>query len=49
MMPGLDEFELTRQLREAHFNLPVLIVTVLESTSYKRQGFAAGTDDYMVK
>ena len=49
MMPGLDGFELTRQLREAQYNLPVLIVTALESIDDKRQGFAAGTDDYMVK
>lgn len=49
MMPGLDGFELTRQLRDAHYNLPVLIVTALESIDDKRQGFSAGTDDYMVK
>lgn len=49
MMPGMDGFELTRQLREAHYNLPVLIVSALESIDDKRQGFSAGTDDYMVK
>lgn len=49
MMPGLDGFELTRQLRGAHYNLPVLIITALESIADKRLGFAAGTDDYMVK
>jgi two-component system, OmpR family, response regulator len=49
MMPGLDGFDLTRQLREAGYNLPVLMVTALESIGDKRQGFSAGTDDYMVK
>jgi two-component system, OmpR family, response regulator len=49
MMPRLDGFELTRQLRDAHYHLPVLIVTALENIDDKRQGFAAGTDDYMVK
>lgn len=49
MMPGLDGFDLTQQLRDAGYSLPVLIVTALESIGDKRQGFAAGTDDYMVK
>lgn len=49
MMPGLDGFGLTRQLRDAGYHLPVLMVTALDGIGDKRLGFAAGTDDYMVK
>ena len=49
MMPKLDGYGLTRALREAGFHLPVLMITAKESLSDKRQGFQAGTDDYMVK
>lgn len=49
MMPGMDGFELTRTLREAEYNLPILMITAKDSFYDKKQGFAAGTDDYMVK
>ena len=29
MLPGLDGYELTRQLRETHFSLPILISKML--------------------
>ena len=41
--------ELTRQLRKADFNLPILMVTAKETFEDKQEGFSAGTDDYMVK
>lgn len=49
MMPNMDGYELTRQLRKANFNLPILMVTAKESFEDKQMGFMAGTDDYMVK
>lgn len=49
MMPGMDGVELTRTLREAKYNLPVLMITAKDSFYDKKRGFAAGTDDYMVK
>lgn len=49
MMPGLDGFELTRELREARFNLPILMVTAKHLPKDRRQGFIVGTDDYLVK
>ena len=49
MMPGLDGFELTRTLRESGYTLPILMVTAKETQADKKQGFLAGTDDYMVK
>lgn len=48
-MPHMDGYELTRSLREANFNIPILMVTAKESFQDKEKGFLAGTDDYMVK
>jgi len=49
MMPAMDGYELTKTLREADFNLPILMVTAKESFEDKKKGFSVGTDDYMVK
>lgn len=49
MMPNLDGYQLTEQLRAAGSTLPILMVTARQSTPDKRQGFLVGTDDYMVK
>ncbi|MEY8358036.1 response regulator transcription factor [Anaerotruncus colihominis] len=49
MMPELDGYGLTRELREAGYDLPVIMVTARETLEDKHMGFLAGTDDYMVK
>ena len=49
MMPGMDGFQLTRLLREGDCYIPILMVTARETPADKREGFLAGTDDYMVK
>lgn len=49
MMPRMDGYELTRQLRMAGDNTPILMVTAKETPSDKKKGFITGTDDYMVK
>ncbi len=49
MMPHMDGLELTRYLRESGYTIPVLMITAKESAADKREGFRAGTDDYMVK
>lgn len=49
MMPNMDGFELTEALRDAGYDLPILMVTAKEHIDDKREGFRAGTDDYMVK
>jgi len=36
-------------LREAKSSIPILMVTAKELPADKKQGFLAGTDDYMVK
>lgn len=49
MMPGMDGFELIKEVRRNGFKLPVLILTAKQSFSDKRTGFSIGTDDYMTK
>jgi len=49
MMPGMDGYALTEQLREAKYDLPILMVTARETIKDKRRGFIVGTDDYMTK
>jgi len=49
MMPGMDGYTLTEQLRDAGYDFPILMVTAKETIKDKRKGFIVGTDDYMVK
>ncbi len=49
MMPRMDGYELTGELRGANITIPVLMVTAKETLEDKRRGFKAGADDYMVK
>ncbi|MGG2113429.1 response regulator transcription factor [Bacillus subtilis] len=49
MMPNMDGYELTRQIRFSWKNLPILMVTAKQEQKDKRQGFLVGTDDYMTK
>jgi len=49
MMPEMNGYELTESLRQADYQLPILMVTARDSLADKKQGFLAGTDDYMVK
>ena len=49
MMPNTDGYTLTRELREADYNQPILLVTAKGSFEDKRIGFNCGADDYMVK
>ncbi|MGL5514194.1 MAG: response regulator transcription factor [Sporomusa sp.] len=49
MMPNMDGYELTEDLRGANYNIPTLMITAKERIEDKKKGFAVGTDDYMVK
>ena len=49
MMPKMDGYELTGELRNAQITIPVLMVTAKETLEDKRKGFKTGADDYMVK
>ena len=49
MMPKLDGYELTAELRSAKITIPILMVTAKGTLEDKRKGFKTGADDYMVK
>ena len=48
-MPQMDGMTFTRTVREGGSSLPILMVTARVAQADKREGFRAGTDDYMVK
>ena len=48
MMPGMDGFEVLRQLRR-HSSVPVLMLTARGEAEDKFTGFACGADDYLAK
>ena len=49
MMPKMDGYEFTKTLREANSSLPILMVSAKQLPADRKQGFLAGTDDYMTK
>ncbi len=49
MMPNMDGYELTKVLRDAGTNIPILMITAKEQYEDKQLMFQAGIDDYMVK
>lgn len=49
MMPNMDGYELTEELRNAGYELPILMVTAKHMPEDKKKGFIVGTDDYMIK
>ena len=49
MMPELDGLELTHLIRDSGNTMPILMVTAKQLPIDKREGFLAGTDDYLVK
>ena len=49
MMPQMDGYEFTRQIRSANSNLPILMVSAMQEPMDKKKGFLVGTDDYMTK
>lgn len=49
MMPQMDGYEFTKQLRSCRNYTPILMVTAKQLPEDKCKGFISGTDDYMVK
>lgn len=49
MMPEMDGYELTEQLRKTQNDMPILMVSAKQLPEDKRKGFLSGTDDYMTK
>lgn len=49
MLPKMDGFEITRELRRAGINTPILLLTARDATNDKICGYDSGADDYMTK
>lgn len=49
MMPRIDGLQLTRQLREAGWDAPLLILTARDDAKTLHAGFLQGADDYLTK
>lgn len=49
MMPNMDGYELTKTLRDAKYDLPILIVTAKDQFADMQKAFRSGIDDYMIK
>ncbi|MGN0484970.1 MAG: response regulator transcription factor [Lachnospiraceae bacterium] len=49
MMPNMDGYELTKSLRDANYEMPILMVTAKDQFDDMQKGFCVGTDDYMIK
>lgn len=49
MMPQMNGYEFTEQLRAANNELPILMLSARQMPEDRKQGFIVGTDDYMTK
>ena len=49
MLPEMDGFETCRRLRESRRDLPIVMITALDSEDCRRRGFDAGVDAYFAK
>jgi two-component system response regulator MprA len=49
MLPGIDGLEVTRRLRSASEDVPVLMLTARDEVTDRVAGLETGADDYLVK
>lgn len=49
MLPGMDGLEVCTKLREGGLQIPIMMLTARDTLDNKLEGFASGTDDYLVK
>lgn len=49
MMPNKNGYELVKELRNASYMLPILMVTAKDQMEDMEKGFMVGSDDYMIK
>ena len=49
MMPNIDGYEFTKELRKTNSELPILMISAKQLTEDRKKGFLAGIDDYMTK
>lgn len=49
MLPGMDGFEVCRELRRSASNVPVLMLTARDAVESRISGLDSGADDYLIK
>lgn len=49
MLPGMDGFEIVKNLRGARVSIPILMLTARDSLEDRVKGLENGADDYLVK
>jgi DNA-binding response OmpR family regulator len=49
MLPGIDGFEVCRELRRAGTHVPVLMLTARDAIDARIAGLDSGADDYLIK
>jgi DNA-binding response OmpR family regulator len=49
MLPGLDGFEVCRQLRQAGYEVPIVMLTARKDVPDRVAGLNLGADDYLTK
>ena len=48
-LPGINGYDLTKIIRSNNQHIPIIMLTALNTTDDKIEGFDAGADDYLVK
>jgi two-component system copper resistance phosphate regulon response regulator CusR len=48
-LPGKNGYELCKLIRDSNTNIPVIMLTALNSLEDKIEGYDAGADDYIIK
>ncbi|MBC7629614.1 response regulator transcription factor [Ferruginibacter sp.] len=48
-IPGINGYDLCRIIRSRNQHIPIIMLTALNTTDDKIEGFDAGADDYLVK
>lgn len=48
-MPGMEGFEVTRELRKQGFSEPIIVFSASDSNRDKEKAYQAGCDEYIVK
>ena len=49
MLPGIDGYEVLKQIRKIGAEMPVIMLTAMDGVSDRVHGLDAGADDYIVK
>ena len=49
MMPKLDGYEFTKEVRKQNLDLPVLMISAKQLPEDRKKGFISGIDDFMTK